>query len=48
MRQHENLPRFPVILDYWVIQYGREAPWYGASGIRGEYAIANVKSAPLD
>jgi hypothetical protein len=25
MRQHENLPRFPVILDHPVIQYDREA-----------------------
>jgi hypothetical protein len=26
MRQHENPGRFPVILDYWVIHYDREAP----------------------
>jgi hypothetical protein len=26
MRQQENLRRFPVILDHWVIQYDREAP----------------------
>jgi hypothetical protein len=26
MRQHENLRRFPLILDHWVIQYEREAP----------------------
>jgi hypothetical protein len=25
MRQHENLRRFPVILDHAVIQYDREA-----------------------
>jgi hypothetical protein len=25
MRQHENLRRFPVILDHRVIQYDREA-----------------------
>jgi hypothetical protein len=25
MRQHENLKRFPVILDHSVIQYDREA-----------------------
>jgi hypothetical protein len=26
MRQHENLQRFPVISNYWVIQNDREAP----------------------
>ena len=26
MRQHENLRRFPVILDHSVIQYDRETP----------------------
>jgi hypothetical protein len=25
MRQHKNLPRFPFILDDWLIQYDREA-----------------------
>jgi hypothetical protein len=26
MRQYENLPRFPAMLDHSAIQYDREAP----------------------